>query len=1166
MIEDNVPFAELINEFLLQSDKAIFNFIPVERLELGLLRLEEGGIDIVLLDLGLPDSSGLNTLRSVLKQDPDVPVVIITGYESEGVADEAIREGAQDYLLKGHLDNRVLDRTLIYAIERNRLRTELLSKQTLLQQTEDKYRFIVEKQTDGVTLGDLHENILFANPAMDRIFGLTTGTMAGRNLSGFMTEESLEFIKEQTKKRQQGVSNSYNLDIIRPNGQERHLYIHTQPWYNESGEVIGSMGVVHDETDRRIAERKIQRQKENLQETVDHRTRQLLQAKNMWERTFDVVPDIVIIVDTDYNITRTNRALSDESGMPIKELIGRKCYEVIYGTDEPIGKCLVRQMLKDHEEHSGEQYLERYDKTFYISVSPLRNEHGVIEGGVMVARDISALKEAEKKITTERDRAQHYLDIAAVIIVGLDSQGNITLINRKGCEILEYEHDELIGKNWFENCIPERLAKEVGSVFYRLLNSDSEAVLYNENLIKTKSGGERIIAWNNTIYVNEDDKAVGVLSSGEDITDRKVAEQELELSRENYKAIFDNTNEAVFIHDMETGEILDVNPAMTRMYDYDYDEALRLSIGEVSSGVPPYTQEDALKWIYKALNGESQLFEWHAKSKNGKLFWVEVNLTRTTFDGGDCVLAVVRDINQQKIDRMEIQKFKTISDRANYGAVITDTEGKIVYVNRYYADIHGYSIDELIGNNMSIFHNPNQFEVVEQLNEDLLKSGSYAAEEVWHQYKDGFVFPMLMNAVLIKSPEGVPLYQAVTAIDITMRKQLEFKLEKERNSLDKNVKKRTEELSIALTALKHASKVKSDFLATMNHELRTPLNTILGMTEVLQDNIYGELNPEQEECLTEIAKSSTHLQELVQDILYLSKIESDEVDVHAEQFPIVAVCNSCLASIEEAAGRKNITVVPDLPVEDLIIEADSEQIKQLLTHLLGNAVKFTPQDGSIGLDVTADEEAGKIEFSVWDSGTGIDTDMQRKIFDPFTKQDTSYTRHYYGTGLGLALVYRIVELQGGSINLESELNKGSRFTVSLPYSEDFVPRIDTYDEGVKRILIVEDDGRTIDRITKFFTPYGHKLTAARNSDEALSYVNERKRDLILLDAQIPVTSGLEVVTQIRSDPEHANVPLIAIATLVLKGDKGKFLRAGADEFLHKPISGKMLTTIVDKYL
>jgi len=1048
---------------------------------------------------------------------------------------------------------------------------ELKSNQTLLQQTEDKYRFIVEKQTDGVTLGDLDENIIFANPAMDRIFGLTTGTIVGRNLSEFMSEKSFEKIKSQTQLRMKGESSGYELDIIRPNGQTRHVYVHTQPWFDDSGKVVGSFGVVHDETDRRKAEQQIQQQKTNLQELVDHRTHQLSHAKNMWERTFDAVPDIIAIIDTNYRIIRANRALAVGFRTPIKRLIGRKCHEVIYGIEEPLDDCLAHKMLQDHKSHSGEKYVEQYGRTFFISVTPLHDEQGVFEGGVLTAHDISELKQAELNVTLERDRAHHYLDIAAVMIIGLDANGNISLINRRGCEILEYDYDELIGKNWFEYCLPDQFVDEVKAVFNQLMKGETELVVHYENPIKTKSGKERIIAWSNSIHVNEAGDITGIISSGEDITERKIAEVELELSRANYKAIYDNINEAVFVHDMGTGAILDVNPAMTRMYGWEHDEALDLEVEDISSGEPPYTQQDAIKWIQKASQGKSQLFEWHCKRKNGDLFWAEVNLTRTIFDGNDCVLAVVRDINQQKMDSEEIQKFKTISDKANYGAVITELDGTIVYVNRYYADIHGYSVDELIGENTSVFHNQGQLDAVERLNKDLLKRGSYSAEEVWHQYKDGFVIPMLMNAVLIMDAEGKPLYQAATAIDIAMRKQLEVELEEKKDSLDKNVKKRTEELSIALAALKHANRVKSDFLATMNHELRTPLNTILGMAEVLQDNIYGELNPEQAECLSEIVTGSRNLRTLVQDILYLSKLEADEVELQIEEFPVIAICKSCLTSIEETAQKKGITLESRYSSEDLIVFTDGEQIKQLLTNLLDNAVKFTPEGGSIGLEVESDEGNNKIDFTIWENGIGIDLEIQRKIFEPFTRQDTSYTRRYYGTGLGLALVYRIIELQGGAIELESEPNKGSRFTISLPHHSEkydaYVPSgvIDT-DQGAeeRQILIVEDDRRTINRFLRFFQSNGHQVTVARNSEETLSYISKFLPDLILLDAQIPVGSGLDVVEQIRS--KLSDVPIIAIATLILAGDSEKFLKAGANEFLRKPINEQMLTQISKKYL
>lgn len=259
-------------------------------------------------------------------------------------------------------------------------------------------------------------------------------------------------------------------------------------------------------------------------------------------------------------------------------------------------------------------------------------------------------------------------------------------------------------------------------------------------------------------------------------------------------------------------------------------------------------------------------------------------------------------------------------------------------------------------------------------------------------------------------------------------------LAQERSLLAKRVEERTQELRLANAELARAARLKDEFLASMSHELRTPLNAILGLTEALADEVYGPLNEKQLKSLKRVESSGRHLLSLITDILDISKIEAGKFELEIGPVSVASVCQASLQMIKQTASKKNITVENKIDHDIRIIQADDRRLKQILVNLLSNAVKFTPEFGKIRLEVRGDQEQHIVHFSVIDNGIGIDRSKVDQLFKPFIQLDSSLSRHYEGTGLGLALVSRLTEMHGGRVFLETALNEGSRFTVSLPWN------------------------------------------------------------------------------------------------------------------------------------
>ena len=367
----------------------------------------------------------------------------------------------------------------------------------------------------------------------------------------------------------------------------------------------------------------------------------------------------------------------------------------------------------------------------------------------------------------------------------------------------------------------------------------------------------------------------------------------------------------------------------------------------------------------------------------------------------------------------------------------------------------------------------------------------------------------------------------------------------------------------AKQAAESANRTKSEFLANMSHEIRTPMNGILGMTQLL-----GMTGPteEQKEYLEYIESSGRNLMTLINDILDLSKIESGKIELEHSGFSLEQAVNDVINTQKSAIRAKhlgiNLIITPEIPQT---VYGDQLRFKQIMLNLIGNAVKFTEQGEitvSAGIGCLV-EDTAIVNISVRDTGIGIAPDQHEKIFGAFNQADASTTRRYGGTGLGLTICRRLVELMGGSIGVESTGENGSEFHVSLPF--EIAPNAETVpaEPGVQNlregprlsILVVEDNPTNQKFIGALLRKTGHRVTCGNDGKQALEAWRSAHFDCILMDIQMPVMGGEEALKQIRND-ESANgrhVPVIALTAHALKGDQERFLAQGFDGYLTKPL-------------
>jgi len=394
--------------------------------------------------------------------------------------------------------------------------------------------------------------------------------------------------------------------------------------------------------------------------------------------------------------------------------------------------------------------------------------------------------------------------------------------------------------------------------------------------------------------------------------------------------------------------------------------------------------------------------------------------------------------------------------------------------------------------------------------------------------------------------------------------------------LEARVQARTAELVAAIDAAKRADAAKSQFLSTMSHEIRTPLNGVLGMAELLRDT---RLDAEQSRYTGAILAAGRSLHELLSDVLDLAKIEENRVVIERVDFAPAAVLDELATVYTELASARGNRLETDVDaLKGLIVAGDPMRLRQVLVNLLGNAIKFT-EGGRITvsaqrIDAPAGDARSWLRFGVRDSGVGISPDALQRLFQRFEQADSSTTRRYGGSGLGLVICRRLVELMGGSIQVDSEPGRGSHFQVDLPFEPASgavptgpMPLAVVRSAPGARVLVAEDNAINQQVVTALLRRLGAQVQLVSDGVQAVQACRDGRFDLLLLDCQMPEMDGYEAAKQIRAmQAQGSRVPIVALTANASAEDRERCLAAGMDDYLTKPITSAKLTEVVSRYI
>ncbi|NOR51271.1 MAG: PAS domain S-box protein [Gammaproteobacteria bacterium] len=681
--------------------------------------------------------------------------------------------------------------------------------------------------------------------------------------------------------------------------------------------------------------------------------------------------------------------------------------------------------------------------------------------------------------------------------------------------------------------------------------------------LRCKDGSYKWILSRGTVASRDDDgKPLRMIGMHSDITERKLAE--VELNR--FKATLDMTKDSVFMYEPDNFKFFYVNQGGMEELGYSEAELMDMTPLDIN---PDFDEEHFRKTIAPLIGGQesSLIVESHHQHKDGHIIPVEISLQYIKPEGQSArFVAMVRNITE----RIESQaRLRETEERTHLllesvveGIYGLDTNGRATFVNPAVCEMLGYTEEEMIGKNM---HNLIHHSYADGSRYPRKDCPMYAAfvdgvsntvdnEVLWR--KDGTSFPAEYTSTPIRK-DGELVGAVITFHNISERIENEQALVSARDQAD------------------HANRAKSEFLSSMSHELRTPMNAILGFAQILE--YEDELSEDNVDSVHEILKAGNHLLDLINEVLDLAKIESGHIDLSLEPVEVCPVIHDCLSLVSPLAEQRGVKIIHK-GSEGTTVRADRTRLKQVLLNLLSNAIKYNREGGSVTIDMQPKDE-NRLLIRVTDTGPGIPAERLEELFLPFNRLDAE-GGNIEGTGIGLTITRRIIELMGGSVDLESEVGVGSRFWIELPLeslpelaSDDQQSLVDsaTPEESSavaeNLVLYIEDNPANLKLVAQLLGRRKHiKLLTAHTPELGIELAQSHRPKLILLDINMPDMDGYQVLEVFKDDAQLKNIPTVAITANAMPRDIKRGMEAGFTDYLTKPLDVPQFLAVIDSHL
>ncbi|HSL87941.1 MAG TPA: PAS domain S-box protein [Ignavibacteriaceae bacterium] len=1069
--------------------------------------------------------------------------------------------------------------------------TERRRVELALKQSEQQYRLAFEQAGDMIVIIDRRGNFIDLNKKFEIESGWKKVEMLGNNLftSKVITNESAKRIFTYLNKLLTGEEiPPFEIQGIRKDGSLIDFELRAVPIVKNQIQ-IAFHAILRNISDRKIIERALresQRQLLNLMSNLPGMAYRCAYDRN-WTMEF------------------VNEGAFELTGYPPDALIKNKIIsyaELINTEDREMVFDEVTNAINNNRAFRINYRINTADnKTKWVweQGSGVKNSNGKIEAVEGFIADITEQKQAQEALIENEELYKKLIATLPDMIVITDLEGKIMFMNDLGVRLSGYSHfEEIKRKSVFDFIVTEDREKAVKNFAERSINKLGS----KEYAFINKSGTSFDFEVNGEILRNKANEPYGMIFSCRDITSRKIADAALAQSEEQYRTLVDSMQDGVFL--IQDAKLNFVNKAFADIVGYSIEELLDI---EFTKLVAPEDQDLVLTNYKRRLAGENipTSYEWRMLHKDGSRVFVNMSVRLINYKGKIASIGTIKDITLKK--RMEDNLLRQqkilygVAEASNVLLVEKDFNiaikktlaflGESASVDRVY--LFENKTEEKTGKHyMSQKYEWVANNVEAQINNPELQMLPYdpVFAEWYHVFLEGgFIWSLIKNLPekqkRIMENEDI---LSILEVPIKIKNELwgfigfdDCTTEREWTESEISVLKAAaasiggaierEKTNLELISAKEnaeeLNKIKSNFLANMSHELRTPLIGILGYAELLSLETEDE---NWKAMLKSIYTGGERLLETLNHMLDLSKIEAGKVIINYEHISLKQLVDEVISVFASVTSKKNIYIRSKFNQENISFKADTRIIRSILNNLVSNAIKFTEQGGVlIEAELENEEEKSFLTIKVVDTGIGIPDSSRKIIYDEFRQASEGLSRHYEGTGLGLTITKKFVELLSGRIDFVSEFGKGTTFIITIPVvksvQENAQPVVISDDAAVdenklkEKVIVVDDDPASRSVISLFLRKEFLVDTAA-TGEEAILIMQKNNYDLILLDISLGKgINGLDLIKLLRKKQQYASIPVVAVTAHAMVGDRERFLSEGFDDYIAKPFTKKELS-------
>ncbi len=869
----------------------------------------------------------------------------------------------------------------------------------------------------------------------------------------------------------------------------------------------------------------------------------LTDSEEKFRQIFQQSGDIVVVNNLDTGaILEVNNQFVKRSRVPRELVVGRMDTDFSFFAEPAVREQFMHELRTSGVVQNLEVLLNGvgYERAMPALISAVAVQLSNQNCAIIVVREISDVKEAERKLRNSEATLRKIFDANLDSVTTTDAvTRRYTDLNHEFSRATGFSREEVLGKTYWE--IGVWPSREEADIFSAAMIRSGEVRNMRANFYA--KDGTQVPCLMSGAMVELDGK-LSVLTITRNIGDLLAAEQKLKDSEASLRKIFDSILDPLSITDLE-GRFIDVNDEFLRLSEFSRAEI----IGTISPGVTDNRLAGSESEYRESLRttGQARNLEVTIQTRRGAAIPVLLSSVVVELGGELRVVTIARDITVLKEQERKLQSseamLREIFESSVDNIALTDlSDGIIIDVNHELVRSLGLAKDEIVGRRFAQLSVWDNIEHLELFNATLLERREVRNFETTFRAAGGRTFPALISAVVLEL--GGRVCALSIARDIT-------------------------DLEAARQKALAASKAKTEFLSSMSHEIRTPMNAILGMADLIGE---GDLDSEQRRYLDTVISNGNALLELINSILDLARVESGRMNLEALEFDVVELAGKVADTLAVRAHEKGIELAvrfsADLPAT---LVGDSLRLRQVLTNLIGNAIKFTER-GEVVIDVAHNPHhanPGSLLFSVRDSGIGMPREMLPNIFSAFTQADSSTTRKYGGSGLGLTIVERLVALMGGTVWVESELGTGSvfNFTVELgmppPVGRNETRELRALDLSSVRALVVDDNATNRSIVSRMLTAGGATVSTAASGAEGLAAFAAANRagtpfGLLLVDLQMPAMDGFEMLRRMRAVP-NGNAPVVMLVpSNGLTTSLGTMRQTGLNYYVVKPVKSREL--------